>query len=102
MADLKEITESPGYNAAATAASKSTIFVFIATFAYLVFFSEVSPGVLGGAIFLAVGIFAISVVIAAPLFMLKLKFPQLSAIVTIVDIAITVFLTRAAYLWLFS
>lgn len=102
MARLKEIAANPSYGAAASDASKATIFVFIATFAYLVFFSGTSPGVFGGAAFFIVGIFAVSLLIAMPLFLLRAKFPRLGLLISAADIATTIFVTRFVYLWLFA
>jgi|SRR5690606_5790468 len=102
MADLKEAVQSPGYEAAASTASKATIFVFIATFAYMTFFSEASSGLVGGVLFFAGGIFIASLVIAMPMFLLKSKAPKLSGVVSFLEIAVTIYLTRFAFLWLFS
>ena len=102
MPDLKEIAKSPGYDNVASAASKSTIFVFLATFGYLAFFTNTSPGLFGGIAFVTVGIFVISILVAMPLFLLKSKFPKLAAIAVVLNIAITVLLTRFVYLWIFS
>ena len=102
MSNFDEIAKRPGYAASATAASKSTIFVFIATFLYLVFFSGVSPGLFGGSAFFVIGMFAVSIFISMPLFLLRLKYPRLGFVTSALDIAATVFLTRAVYLWLFS
>src|SRR5688500_16362252 len=102
MAKLGDIVNRPNYTAAASSASKGTIFVFIATFIYLVFFSGVSPALIGGAAFFFVGIFVASIVISMPLFLLRAKVPRLGAIISLADIALTIFLTRAVYLWLFA
>jgi hypothetical protein len=102
MPDIEEIVKQPGYDAAASGASKASILVFALTFAYMVFFSGVSPGIFGGTIFFLIGIFVVSLVVAAPLFLLKSKFPQLALVVSIADIAVTVFLTRFVYLWIFA
>lgn len=90
------------YEAAAKAASSFTIFVFIGTFAYLVSFSGTSPGLLGGVVFFVVGIFAVSLLIAMPLFLLWVMFPRFSLLIYIADIAITIFVTRLVYFWLFT
>jgi len=102
MAKLGDIVNHPNYTAAASSASKGTIFVFIATFFYLVFFSGVSPGLIGGTAFFFAGIFVVSIVISMPLFLFRAKIPRFGAIISLADIALTIFLTRAAYLWLFS
>lgn len=102
MTDLEEIAKQPGYDAAATVASKYTIWVFVATFCYLAFFTKTTPSFLGGAAFLVVGMFAVSILISMPLFLIRSKFPQSAPLVAVAGIAVTVFLTRVVYLWLFS
>jgi hypothetical protein len=102
MAKLSEIVEHPNFDSAASGAAKTTIFVFVATFGYLVFLSGVSPGLIGGAAFFVIGIFAASLLIAAPLFYLRVKLPRLAPLVSIADLAITILVTRAVYLWLFA
>lgn len=102
MVDLNEVAKDPRYDQAATGASKTTILVFVATFLYLVFFSGVTPGLLGGFLFFAIGIFVASILISMPLFLLKMKFPISTPIVSIAEVVITIVLTRAIYLWLFS
>lgn len=100
--DLKEVAKHPNYDAAATGASKSTIFVFIGTFLYMLFGTDISPGLLGGAMFFSVGIFVVSFVIALPLFIARIKLPALSLIIHIVDYAVTIVATKSVYLWLFA
>ena len=102
MAKLNEIVGDPNYNAAAMSASKATIFVFIATFGYLAFFSGISLGLIGGAAFFFIGMFVVSLVISMPLFLLRAKAPRLGLIFSIADIVLTMFVTRAVYLWLFA
>jgi hypothetical protein len=102
MAKLGDIVNHPNYTSAASNASKGTIFVFIATFIYLVFVSGVSPGLIGGAAFFFTGIFVVSIVISMPLFLLRAKIARLGAIISLADIALTIFRTRAVYLWLFT
>ena len=102
MPDLETIAKQPNYDAAASGASKTTIFVFIVTFGYLVFFSGVSSGFIGGIAFVIIGMFVVSLVISMPLFLLKSKFPKIAILSSIIDIGVTVFVTRAAYLLIFS
>jgi hypothetical protein len=102
MTDLREISKTPGYDQGATSASKGTIFVFIATFACLAFFSDRSPGLIGGAIFVAVGIFAVSIFISMPLFLLRVKAPRLGRLFSIADFALTVLLTWVVYSSVFT
>jgi len=101
MTDLKNIIDDPNYDAHATVASKSTIFTFIATYAYLVFYEGYSPGFIGGGAFFIIGMFVVSLVISMPLFFLGLKFKKLSPIISLVDIGATVALTWFAFIWLF-
>ena len=102
MTDIEEIAKQPGYDLAASDASKATIVVFVAMFVYMVFFSGVSPGLFGGAAFLVVGIFVVSIVVAMPLFLLRSRFPKVTFLASIIDIAVTILLTRFVYLWVFA
>ena len=102
MVKLSDVANDPNYDGAASGASKATITVFVGTFAYLVFFSAVRPGIIGGAIFFLVGMFAASLLISMPFFLLRTKIPKLGLLVSISEIAATIFATRAIYLWLFS
>jgi len=106
MTLLAEIAETPEYDAAASSASKGTIGIFLLTFAYMLFFSGTGPDGLLGFIalpaFFAVGIYAASLLIAMPLFLLRLKIPSLVLVFTVADIVLTIVATKAAYLWLFS
>ncbi len=102
MTDLEEIVNRPGYARAASGASKTSIFVFAATFSYLVIFSGTSPGFLSGVIFFVAGIFVVSALIAMPLFLLQSKFPKLGSVTMLLSVVATSVLTRSVYLWLFS
>ena len=102
MPDIKEIASDSSYDAQATAASKTAIFTFFATFLYMVFASGVSPGLIGGAIFFVVGIFVVSIAIAMPLLLLSKKIPSIGWLFSIIDVVITILVTRYVYLWIFS
>ena len=102
MTELEEIVKKPGYDRAAAGASRNTIFVFAATFAYLVIFSGTSPRLFSGVIFFVVGMLLVSLLIAMPLFLMKSRFPQLAFPAVMLDVVVTVALTRAVYLWVFS
>jgi len=102
MSDIEEIAKDINYDVAATSASKATIFIFIGTFFYMLFGTNISPGLIGGSIFFVVGMFAASLAISMPLMILRIKTPKLSPLISIADIAITIFVTRWAYLWLFA
>lgn len=102
MAKLDEIVKHPNYTAVAGSASKATILVFVATFAYLALFSGISPGLIGGTAFFFIGIFVVSLIISMPLFLLRAKAPRLGPLISLADVALTIFLTRAVYLWLFA
>ena len=102
MTKVEDVVTDPNYDSAASGASKATIFVFVATFGYLLFFSGTSPGIFGGAGFFFIGIFVVSFVISMPLFLLRAKAPRLGTLVSVADIAITILLTRFVYLFLFA
>lgn len=90
------------YDTAATSASKNTIFVFVATFLYMLFGTDISPTFIEGTIFVVVGMFVVSIAISMPLMIIRVKFPKMSLILSLIDIAITIFMTRLVYLLLFS
>ena len=52
--------------------------------------------------FFAIGLFVVSIVISMPLFLLRVKAQRLGFLFSIADVAITVFLTRAVYVWIFA
>lgn len=80
MPDLNDISNEPGYDAETTRASKSTIFTFIATFVVCLFYFANTAGLISGAVFVVVGMFAASIIISAPMFVLKKKFPAASIV----------------------
>ena len=102
MTSLEEAAKDPNYETAASSASKATIFVFIGTFLYMLFGTDISPSLIGGAIFFVVGMFVASLAISMPLMIVRVKLPKLSPVISIADIAITIFSTRWIYLWLFA
>ena len=110
---LMDFFGTESFNSMATQHSKASIFVFILTFLYMSFMSEISSGILGGALFFLFGIFVVSLVIALPTVMIKLlvvtkitKTKPLSKVTSgLMDFAyllITILLTRYAYTTLFS
>lgn len=102
MPKLDEIASDPSYDSEASSASKATIFAFVATFIYMIFGSGVRSGIFGGFVFFIVGIFAVSIVISMPLFVLSKKIPKLRLLTSALDIVVTVLVTRYAYLWIFG
>jgi len=102
MTSLEEAVKDPNYNAAASAASRATIFIFTGTFLYMLFGTNISPGLIGGVAFFIVGMFVVSLGISMPLIIIRVKLPKLSPIISITNIAITIFATKWAYLWLFT
>ena len=102
MAKIKEAIKDPNYEAAASARSRATIFIFVGTFLYMLVVTDISTGFIGGAIFFFVGIFIVSLLISMPLMMASVKFPKLSSVISIADILITIFATRWVYIWLFA
>ena len=103
--------DDPNYDGAASSVSKTTIFTVLAS-GYLFFFSGVVPSVfsvsgvlgflLGGGAFVFIGMFAVSILISIPLFLLRAQVPALSILMSIANVAATIFATRFVYLWLFA
>ena len=110
MARLDDITNRATYQWQ-QALSKYTIFltiiVFIATSLYLVLFSGTKPGPsitgkIGGVAYFFIGWLVMALVVSLPLYIFLAKFPRLGGIISLANIALTIFLTRAFYLWLFA
>ncbi len=110
MADLDDKQPSATYQRQ-HALSKNTIFltiiVFIATSLYLVLFSGTKPGPsisgkIGGVGYFFFGWLAMTLVVSLPLYLFLIKAPRLVGLISLVNILLTIFLTRAFYLWLFS
>ena len=102
MNEHDEKIKDQEYDVAATATSKATIFVFISTFTYMLFTTNIPPSFIGGIIFFIIGMYVVSLAIAMPLMMIRVKFPKLSLIISVVDMAITIFVTKWVYLYLFN
>jgi hypothetical protein len=98
---VEEIFETPAYDAAGAVTSKTAMFTFIAAFIYLVFTSEVGPGVFGGVAFFAAGIIGSSLLVAMPLFLLSLKLRLPTPVFSISATVLTIAFTMSAYSWLF-
>ena len=110
MANLDDKLNSAAYQQQ-EALSKSTIFltiiVFIATSLYLVLFSDTKPGpsITGkiiGIVYFFFGWLAIVFVISLPLYLFLTRVPRIRGLTSLVNIVLTIFLTRAFYLWLFA
>lgn len=102
MSDLEEITKDSGYDAEASGASKATIFTFIGTFVACLFLFENTAGLISGATFVIVGMFVASLLISAPLFLLKKKYPGASILFGLLDVVITIFATVMVFSYFFT
>lgn len=99
---LKKIADGEQYDKAATSMSLATISYFFATFGYLFFFSTIRPSLVTGVAFILIGMFAVSLLIAFPLFYIKFQIPKLSIVIVLLNIILTIFITKTTYLWLFE
>ena len=102
MPSIKDINNEPGYDAEATGASKATIFTFIATFVVSLFYFDNTVGLISGAVFVFVGMFAVSILISAPTFILKKKFPSASVVFSFLDVAVTMIATVLVFSYFFT
>lgn len=101
MNKLQEITSAPDYDSAASSYSKLIIAAFFASYVYMVVTSSGNPGGwVGPTLFLIVGLFASSILIAAPFFLLKKMFPMVSMLLTAVSLVVTFIITKYLFLWL--
>jgi hypothetical protein len=115
--------DHPQSDEAASQLSKNYIFLFACTTIGLMIFSSASPGWVFGAAFLGAGMFAISILVAAPMFWLRfhilpaslvekpldeagaalLLFIKVSVVVFgLLDIALPIGITWWAYMRLFA
>ena len=105
MTDLKEIAEDPNYDAEATAHSKFGIFLFFITFFCMQFFTDGSSGFIGGVVFLAVGMFVVSIGLMLPTMVIRKKFNLnggRGCVMNIVEFALVIYCTRWAFMKLFG
>ena len=84
-----------------------TIITFIATSLYLVLFSGTKPGPsipgkIVGVVYFFLGWSVLALVVSFPLYLFMAKYPRLGGMVSLVNIVLTILLTRTFYLWLFA
>lgn len=101
MNKLEEISSAPDYDSAASSYSKLIIAAFFVSYVYMVVTAGGNPGGWVGPItFLLVGLFASSLFIAAPFFILKKMFPRMSLLITALSLFVTFVITKYLFLWL--
>jgi hypothetical protein len=97
MTKLNEYSEQPGYDSVASAHSKAQIFLFIGMSVFKFFSVDYSVGILWGALFVVIGMFVVSILVAAPMLFLKLKTPALSGLFDVFGSGLTLVLTYLAF-----
>ena len=102
MNKLQKISNQPDYDLKASSFSKFIIAVFFVSFVYMIFTSSNNLGWIGLILFLFIGLFASSIFIAMPFFLLKRMLPKISIIVIIISIIGTFFITKIAFNWVFD
>lgn len=102
MSHLERMVEESGFDEEASKAGKETMSTFILTFFGCLFFLDDTAGLLGGALFFFVGIFAAPIFIATPLLYLKKRFPSGLIVFTLLDLAITAFVTIMTFSYFFT
>lgn len=102
MSWLEEIAKDPNYDAEASAATKASIFTFIATFIACLFLFDNTVNLLTGALFVFVGMFAVSIIVAAPFLLLKKKVPKASILFSLLEFLVTVFVTVMVFSYFFT
>ncbi|USD36212.1 MULTISPECIES: hypothetical protein [Ferrimonas] len=102
MTNIEELMRDPDNRAAASKTTRRSMFVFIATLLVMLYFSGTTSGIIGGVLFLAIGLFLIPLSIAVPSFMLQRQRPKLKWLFMALDVIATVVVTRALYLGIFG
>lgn len=93
MTKLTDYSEQPGYEAVASSHSKAQIFLFIGMCIFKFVSLDYSISILWGALFVVVGMFAVSILIAAPMLFLKLKAPSVAGLVDVLGSGLTLVIT---------
>jgi len=101
MDKLQKISNQPDYDSKASSFNKFIIAVFFVSFVYMIFNSSNNLGWIGLILFLFIGLFASSIFIAMPFFLLKRMLPKISIIVIVVSVIGTFFITKIAFNWAF-
>ncbi|TKB46800.1 hypothetical protein FCL40_17245 [Ferrimonas sediminicola] len=102
MTPIEELLKDPEQRAAATKTSRRVMFTFIAIFLVMIYGSGVPSGILGGLLFLAVGLLLVPLTVAVPSFMLQKRHPGLKWAILLLDTLANIAITRALYLGLFG
>lgn len=97
---MKEISEEPTYATEASSFSKASIGIFIGTCIYEFFFTSANSGMIWGVVFLLVGIFVVSIIIAAPLFYIRKRY-SLGLLTDILLVGLVIYLTHTIFQSLF-
>ncbi len=90
------------FHEACVAKSKYGIFVFVATYLYLQWGTDMTSGPYWGFLFLAVGMFVVSLGIMMPAMMVRKKFTSVGSVMWIVETAAVIFTTRWMFIKLFG
>lgn len=102
MASIREGIHHPSYEAKATGVCKIVFVAFLGTFLYMLYGERISPGFVGGLIFIIVGQISTTFGIALPLTLLHLKLPKLSFVIFFLEVGLTIVVTKWAYLYFFA
>ncbi|BDY05630.1 MULTISPECIES: hypothetical protein [unclassified Ferrimonas] len=102
MTPIEELLQDPEQRTAATKTSRRVMFTFIAIFLVLIYGSGVPSGILGGLLFLALGLVMLPLTVAVPSFILQKRHPALKWAIIVLDTMANIAITRALYLGLFG
>lgn len=90
------------YNTHTSTGSMASIFTFVATFIVCLVLLDNTAGPFTGMIFIFVGIFTVSVVIAMPFYLFKKKYLKVSLPALMIEFLVTVFLTFMLFSYFFT
>jgi hypothetical protein len=101
MNKFKEIYKQGDYDSKASSFSKLIIAVFFISSVYMMLTTGSKVGWIG-IVFLIVGLFLSSIIIAMPFFIIKRMFPKFSVVIMILSIIATFFITKVVFNLVFS
>jgi len=89
------------YEAEAASFSKASLFIFIGTFLYQIFFTTAQPSLVAGVVFFFIGLFVVSILIAAPLMYIRKRY-EIGLLTDIVLMVSVIYLTSSLFQYLFA
>lgn len=102
MSKFETIVNKSNYESSASSYSKYIITVFFISSFYMMFTNSHSVGWIGFIVYLFVGMFLSSILIALPFYFLERIFVKIGLFISIISIIVTFFAVKISFEWIFS